>query len=401
MNQTVAVQPDLEFKRTVLGLDAGDLSACYQCGTCSVVCPISTDDDPFPRKEMVWTQWGLKERLMHDPAIWLCHQCQLCSTYCPREAKPANVMAALREYSVGFHAFPRFLGRWLNKPRYLPLLFGFPVLLLLVVLAMAGTLTDLPEGDIIFRAFIPFDYIEIVYVIAVAFALLAGVVGAARYWRGAVRAIGGPNGTKVSDAGAVWAVVRDIFLHREFNKCTDERVGNRPTYKAHVPVSHIAVFFGFFGLLITTTGLFIGIYWFDFFPPMSQTHPLKMLGNVSGVAVIVATLVFMLRRAVDKEKAGKSTYNDWLFVTVLLLVAVTGFLAQITRIEELPGIAYPTYFIHLTLVFFLLAYSPFSKFAHVYYRPAAMPIARYREARNRDAGGGRRAGASEGKEPSQ
>lgn len=77
MNQTVAVQPDLEFKRTVLGLDAGDLSACYQCGTCSVVCPISTDDDPFPRKEMVWTQWGLKERLMHDPAIWLCHQCQL------------------------------------------------------------------------------------------------------------------------------------------------------------------------------------------------------------------------------------------------------------------------------------------------------------------------------------
>ena len=50
MNQTVAVQPDLEFKRTVLGLDAGDLGACYQCGTCSVVCPISTDDDPFPRK---------------------------------------------------------------------------------------------------------------------------------------------------------------------------------------------------------------------------------------------------------------------------------------------------------------------------------------------------------------
>lgn len=114
MNQTVAVQPDLEFKRIALGLDAGDLSACYQCGTCSVVCPISTDDDPFPRKEMVWTQWGLKERLMHDPAIWLCHQCQLCSTYCPREAKPANVMAALREYSVGFHAFPRFLGRWLR-----------------------------------------------------------------------------------------------------------------------------------------------------------------------------------------------------------------------------------------------------------------------------------------------
>jgi quinone-modifying oxidoreductase subunit QmoC len=386
MDQTIAVQPDLAFKRAVLGLNAGDFTACYQCGTCSVTCPISTDDDPFPRKEMVWTQWGLKDRLMYDPAVWLCHQCQLCSTYCPREAKPANVMAALREYSVAFHAFPAFLGRWLNDPRYLPVLFGIPVVLLLLALAMAGTLTDLPEGDILFRAFIPFLYVEVVFVVAVGFAVIAGIVGAARFWRGAVRAMGSADGGGVSGIGAAWDVVRDIFLHREFRQCDNERVGDRPTYKSHVPHSHIAVFFGFGGLLITTTGLFIGIYWFDFFPPMAQTHPLKILGNVSGIAVIAACLVFMVRRAVDQEKAGKTTYNDWLFVTVLLLVATTGFLSEITRIADLPGVAYPTYFIHLTLVFFLLVYSPFSKFAHVYYRPAAMLIQRYREARNRTAG---------------
>jgi quinone-modifying oxidoreductase subunit QmoC len=388
MNQIAAVQPDLAFKRTVLGLDAHDLSSCYQCGTCSVVCPISTDDDPFPRKQMVWTQWGLKERLMYDPAMWQCHQCQLCSTYCPREAKPANVMAALREYSVGFHAFPRFLGEWLSKPRYLPLLFAIPVVLLLIALAMAGTLTDLPDGEILYRAFLPFLYVEVIFVLASAFALVAGVVGALRYWRGAVRTIGGPDGGKASIGGSAWAVLRDILLHREFSKCSHERVGDRPTYKAHVPVSHIAVFFGFGGLFLTTTGLFIGIYWFDFFPPMAQTHPLKLLGNVSGVAVIVATLVFIARRLIDKEKAGKTTYNDWLFVVVLLLVAVTGFLTQIVRLADAPGIAYPTYFVHLTLVFFLLAYAPFSKFAHVFYRPTAMLITRYREARNRLAGRG-------------
>ncbi|MCW5699848.1 MAG: quinone-interacting membrane-bound oxidoreductase complex subunit QmoC [Rhodospirillales bacterium] len=386
MNQILAVQPDLEFKRTILGLDAGDLSACYQCGTCSVVCPISTDDDPFPRKEMVWTQWGQKERLMHDPAMWRCHQCQLCSTYCPREAKPANVMAALREYSVGFHAFPRFLGKWLSDPHYLPVLFGIPVVLLLFALALAGTLTDLPEGEILFRAFIPFLYVEVIFVIACAFALVAGIVGAVRFWRGAVKAMGDPGGAKVTSWEAVWAVVRDIFLHRDFNKCDDERVGDRPTHKTHMPTSHMAVFFGFGGLFITTTGLFIGIYWFDFFPPMSQTHPLKILGNVSGIAVIVAALVFIFRRVVDKEKAGKTTYTDWLFVTVLLLVAATGFLSQIARTADLPGLAYPTYFIHLTLVFFLLAYSPFSKFAHVFYRPTAMLIARYQEARHRMSG---------------
>ncbi|MGA8156979.1 MAG: quinone-interacting membrane-bound oxidoreductase complex subunit QmoC [Rhodoplanes sp.] len=392
MNQTVAIQPDLAFKRAILGLDAGDLTACYQCGTCSVMCPVSTDDDPFPRKEMIWTQWGLKDRLMHDPAIWLCHQCQLCSTYCPREAKPANVMAALREYSVAFHAFPRFLGEWVNKPRYLPLLLGFPVVVLLIVLAMNGTLTELPKGKIIFRAFIPFIYVETVFIIAVAFALIAGVVGAARYWRGALQASDGAEGAMASVPGAAWTVLRDILLHREFNKCIEKRVGDRPSYKTHVPLSHMAVFFGFGGLFITTMGLAIGIYVFDFFPPMSQSHPLKILGNVSGVAVIIACLVFLLRRAIDKEKAGKTTYNDWLFVTVLLLVAATGFLAQITRAAELPGVAYPTYFVHLVLVFFLLAYSPYSKFAHVFYRPAAMLIARYREARNRAASDIRAAG---------
>lgn len=389
MNTTspsIAVQPDLDFKRAVLGLDSGDLTNCYQCGTCSVTCPISTDDDPFPRKEMVWTQWGLKDRLMHDPAIWLCHQCQLCSTYCPREAKPANVMAALREYSVAFHAWPRVFGKWLNDPRYLPVLFGIPAVLLLVALAINGTLTDLPEGDILFRAFIPFLSVEVIYVAAVIFAFAAAGVGVTRYWRGAVREIGGLDGAKTSSIGAIWAVARDILLHRQFTKCNSERVGDRPTYKAHLPHSHIAVFFGFAGLFITTTGLFIGIYWFDFFPPMSQTHPLKILGNVSGAAVIVACSIFMIRRGVDQEKAGKTTYNDWLFVSVLLLVAVTGFLCQIFRIGALPGVAYPTYFIHLCLVFFLLAYSPFSKFAHAYYRPTAMLLARYRQARNRAAG---------------
>jgi len=74
------------------------------------------------------------------------------------------------------------------------------------------------------------------------------------------------------------------------------------------------------------------------------------------------------------------------------IVDRAGFLAQIARSAELPHAAYPTYFVHLVLVFFLLAYSPYSKFAHVFYRPAAMLIARYREARSRAAGDIRAAG---------
>src|SRR5216684_3406761 len=153
----VLIQPDLEFKRQIMGLDAHDLSSCYQCGTCSAVCPISTADNPFPRKEMVWVQWGLKERVLSNPSIWLCHQCGVCNAYCPRGAQPANLM-----------------GRWLEAARYLPLLLLIPAVILLTMVAWSGNLTSLPQGEVIFAKFIPDFTIEVLYSTVVGLAIIGG-----------------------------------------------------------------------------------------------------------------------------------------------------------------------------------------------------------------------------------
>ena len=61
------VAPDLQFIRNLKEFGGDTLKSCYQCATCSVVCPISTDDNPFPRKEMIWAQWGMKDKLVTDP----------------------------------------------------------------------------------------------------------------------------------------------------------------------------------------------------------------------------------------------------------------------------------------------------------------------------------------------
>ncbi|MEK7385349.1 MAG: heterodisulfide reductase subunit E, partial [candidate division NC10 bacterium] len=69
---------------------------------------------------------------------------------------------------------------------------------------------------------------------------------------------------------------------------------------------------------------------------------------------------------------GKSTYSDWLFIAVLLLTTLTGFLCQALRLADLPGLAYPMYVVHLVMIYFLLVYLPYSKFAHLEYRTVAM-----------------------------
>jgi quinone-modifying oxidoreductase subunit QmoC len=362
------IQPDLEFKRQIIGLDAHDLTACYQCGTCSAVCPISTADNPFPRKEMVWVQWGLKERVLGNASIWMCHQCGTCNTYCPRDAKPANVMAALRDYSIAHYAVPPFMGKALNDPTWLPLLFAVPAVFFGAVLAWLGHLSALPEGRIVFSKFIPIMYIEVIFMLAIGLTMVGAMAGGVRYWR-AMSAPAGANGH--DPRRHVVATVRDILGHVKLRECNEEPAGTRKTYKSHLHATHLLIFYGFLGLVVTTTSVGIGIYGFGYLTPWPFWHPVKILGNVSGAAVIVALCVFLWRRIADSTRAGKSTYSDWLFLVILLLTTLTGFFCQWLRMAGL-RMAYPMYFVHLLLIFFLLVYIPYSKFAHLVYRTVAM-----------------------------
>jgi len=362
------LQPDLQFKREIMGLDAHDLTTCYQCGTCSAVCPLSTADNPFPRKEMVWVQWGLKDRVLGNPSIWMCHQCGTCNTYCPRDAKPANVMAALREYSIAHYAVPQFMGKALNDPRWLPLLFAVPAILFGLVLASLGHLTALPEGRIVFSKFIPIMAIEVIFTLAIALVAIGEVVAGVRYWR-AMDAQAGRNGH--DPRRHVIPTVLEILRHARFRRCDEEPAGTRQTFKSHLHATHLLIFYGFIGLVITTASVGIGIYGFGYLTPWPFWHPVKILGNVSGAAVVVALCVFLWRRIADGSRAGKSTYSDWLFLSILLLTTLTGFFSQWLRLADL-RVAYPMYFVHLLLIFFLLVYIPYSKFAHLVYRTVAM-----------------------------
>jgi quinone-modifying oxidoreductase subunit QmoC len=143
-------------------------------------------------------------------------------------------------------------------------------------------------------------------------------------------------------------------------------------------------FYGFLALFATTTIVFVGYYTGLIHLPMPLIHPVKILGNAGAIAFFIGLCILIYTRATDAAKAGKSNYQDWLFLVVMIGLAVTGILTQLVRLGGqatesygLIGAACVVYFVHLVLVWFLIAYLPFSKFAHLAYRFVAIIHAKY------------------------
>jgi quinone-modifying oxidoreductase subunit QmoC len=372
MSQATRIEPDLGFIKDIVAKGGDTLKNCYQCASCSVVCNLSPDDRPFPRKEMIWAQWGLKDHLTRDPDVWLCHQCNDCSKHCPRGARPGDVLAALRQMTIIENAFPRFLAKWVSDPKFLPVIFAVPVALLLICMWAVGTLR-IPEGTIVYTKFIPqWPVVDPLFILTAIWAVICSAVGIRRFWVGFSG--GAPEGTSGDKptigefiSKQALPVIIDILTHNNFKECEV----NRPRY-----LSHLGTTWGFILLFITTTFVATGVYILGKQTPYSLANPIKWIGNIGAIILIVGCILAFANWLSKEEDTGKATYADWLFLWVVLITGITGLLCEILRLGDAPGVAYPMYFIHLVFVWFLFAYFPFSKFAHLAYRTTAMVYAR-------------------------
>jgi len=388
----IRIEPDLDFIRSLRAHGGNTLKECFQCGTCSATCTLSPDLEPFPRKEMAWAVWGMKERLLTDPDVWLCHQCNDCSERCPRGARPGDVLAAVRRECVLHYAFPRFFARWVNQPHCIPLLLGIPAALLTLALLVKGPIESAlgisrQAGERILYSYssvFPHWMLNAFFAFFGLAALLVTGIGVARFWRAMKASV--PRDRLAAPASglfvSVLTTVRRLFTHDEFSKCTKARSRR---------LSHSFVFFGFLALCAVTTWVITARYnpliQGDFVYPFSFWNPWKMLANAGGAALLAGCLLMIRDRLLEGEDIATGTYFDWALIAKLFLVTATGFVTELLHYLRLEPHRHLAYFTHLVFVFAVLMYLPYSKLAHLVYRGAAMIFAEHYGRREREPEG--------------
>lgn len=364
------VRPNAGFVREIIENGGETLKKCFQCGNCSVVCEISPDKEPFPRKEMIWAQWGMEDKLVSDGDVWLCHQCNDCSTHCPRGARPGDVMAAIRNIQFARKAMSPLLALMMSRRSLFAALLIFPLFMVGGFVNIAAKKDFMELKPMLYSNMMPEAAVDLTFLPALLFSFAAAFLTIKWFWAELnKRAV-----AQGSILSASLEVGRDILAHTYMKKC----ITNAPR-----ATSHMLTMYGFFALMATTTMVALlfwanklGVIGFEYHE-IGLTHParfiVKLVGNVGAlVAVTGVTLIIMRRYGADGAKAGVTTYYDSHFIFMLYAAIITGILAELFRVLDLAELGFGVYFIHLVVVFTLLVYAPFSKFSHLMFRFTAL-----------------------------
>jgi quinone-modifying oxidoreductase subunit QmoC len=379
MSEATVIKPDLQFVNEIIKGGGESLKKCYQCATCSVVCNVTPDGNPFPRKEMVLAQWGQKDKLIHSADVWLCHQCSDCTAYCPRGAKPGEVLNAIRKQSIKEVALVPFLAQIATDPKLIWLLFAIPMALFYFIMPYTDvSQVPLLNGKMSYSNFMPvWPQVDATFMLTAAFAAISAFVGITRLWAG-MAAHSEAQGTGNPLSHVVPAVTQ-ILAHKKFADCSVNRLRQW---------GHLLLFYAFAGLAVVTTVAIVYLYGYKFFgihpigpfnfgkSPYPMTDPMKMLALASSVAFALGVAIILVNRLGQAKKAGLGSYFDWIFLSIVIGIGATGILAWVLRLAEMT-VGYWVYYFHLVFVWSLFAYAPYSKFAHLFYRTTAMVFAKY------------------------
>ena len=91
-----------EFRKELSKSEIGKtINFCYQCGTCSGICPALRYTKEFnPRQIIENSLLGFKEKLINGPMIWYCTTCHSCLEVCPQAVQVSEIMFQLKNLAT-------------------------------------------------------------------------------------------------------------------------------------------------------------------------------------------------------------------------------------------------------------------------------------------------------------
>ncbi|MBN1185631.1 MAG: quinone-interacting membrane-bound oxidoreductase complex subunit QmoC [Bacteroidales bacterium] len=352
-------EPDIQFISELKKESGAPLKQCMQCGTCSVVCKLSPEDRPFPRKEMILAGWGMKDKLIGNPDVWLCHQCGECSTYCPRGVKPSDVLSSIRKFTYKHYARPKFLVKILASPKWIPVVTLVPLFIIVAIIYFAGTLR-IPDGYVNYSEFFPHAWLNSTFTCLFFLSCGTFIGSIRRFWKD--MKINYPaNGKQQGWFRSLFQAINEILSHRNFSKCKD---------KKFTVSSHFLVFWGFVMLLIVTLFAILSVIMGTY--PMPITSPVKIAGNVAALMLTIGLISMIYKRIKKKDAVSHSTYFDWVFLVSIFILTISGVVVEMARFLDWGAAAYYIYLFHLLFVWLIIIYLPYTKFAHIVYRTTAV-----------------------------
>lgn len=336
------------FSKELKKYGAFDFNACYNCGTCTAICSLSTEDDSFPRKMVRYSALGLEDELKSSLKPWMCYYCGDCNSNCPREADPGELMMSLRRWLTAQYDWTGLSGLLYKS---FAVTFSLFVLLALGVYFYSAHLGH--QLDLIMPLGHYFEMIAIGSVFAVI--LLPNII---RMWWFVI----GKNEEKIS-LKTYFKGIGELFVHMFTQKRTLGCDNNQVRW-----FEHLILVFGYLLLLFTT----VFLDWFS-----TRYFFIIALGYLESAVVFIITFDFIRRRVQkDKEISKHSRPSDWLFVVWLFLMGLTAFLVRLFIDLNLLEQNVWIYLVHIiVLVQWAVLIVPFGKWTHFLYRSFAMYFA--------------------------
>ena len=350
-----------------------NFNACYNCGTCTAVCSLSTEENSFPREMIRYSILGIEDDIQSSLKPWLCYYCGECSESCPRQANPGELMMSLRRYLTSKYDWTGLAHKlYTSKVWEFGTIFFLAAIILVLFIFFHGPMTTelTSEGGVQLNTFAPWKMIEIgdwIMAGLLSFFLISNIFN--MY----LKIIRSNKNLKIPFKlyfTEFWKLIVHFASQWQFSKCDQLETKKKVNFSTYWIV-HLLLMSSY-SLMLIMIIVFLG--WFQTDNIYEWWHPQRLLGYYSTFGLTVGIIYFSIARIKkNQEKSKHSHITDWTFLVLLFLTTISGILVHIFRIYGLPFSTYYMYVFHLMVLFpMLMIEVPFSKWSHLAYRPIAI-----------------------------